>query len=139
MGHEKDERRDLAVAELERERDMAIARADEAEERERIAQDRLRELAPLEARIEVAERRALDAERRLDEITSRVAAASGRDDRAGSDPADDPSEHVPAGDDLAGDDSGDREAESVPPQVAELRARLARSAPRKKPGGTRET
>ncbi len=60
---------DLAIAELEHERDMAIARADEAEERERVAQERLRELVPLVARIEAAERRALDAERRLDEIS----------------------------------------------------------------------
>ena len=107
MGRGRDERRDLAIAELERERDMAIARADEAEERERAAQERLRRLMPLEARIEAAERRALDAERRLEEIVSRVASSDAR--------AEDPTGAEPD----------------------ELRARLARSAARKKLGGTR--
>lgn len=59
----------IALAEVERERDVSIARASEAAERERLARDRLETLAPLEQRVEVAERRALDAERRLDEIT----------------------------------------------------------------------
>ena len=125
MGQERDDRRDLAIAELERERDMAIARADEAEERERVAQERLRELVPLVARIEAAERRALDAERRLDEIMSRVAPSNGVNDLAGDEPDE-------------GDPGGDA-PEPVAPQAAELRARLARSAARKKPGGTRET
>ena len=63
---------DPVIGEIERERDVAIARARDAEERERLALDRLRSLASLEARVEVAERRALDAERRLAEISAQV-------------------------------------------------------------------
>jgi len=54
--------RDLALSEAEHERDVSIARAAEATERERLARERLATLAPLEARLEIAERRALDAQ-----------------------------------------------------------------------------
>lgn len=60
------------VAELAHERDVSIARATEAEERERLVRERLGSLTSLERRVEDAERRALDAERRLDEIEERV-------------------------------------------------------------------
>ena len=98
--------------EAEHERDVSIARAAEAEERERLARDRLEFLAPLERRIEIAERRALDAERRLDEIAERVG---------------DPSNEPPR--DADPDEAEDRAAR----QAAQLRARLTRSAARKKP------
>ena len=66
----------VALAEVAHERDVSMARASDAEERARLADDRLASLGPLEQRVEVAERRALDAERRLDEIEERVGAAT---------------------------------------------------------------
>jgi hypothetical protein len=69
-------------------------------------------LASLEERVKVAEARALDAERRLQELTEQVEAAAAR--RAGR------STTLPRPPD---------------PQAEELRARLARTAARKKPGG----
>jgi hypothetical protein len=69
-------------------------------------------LASLEERVKVAEARALDAERRLQELTEQVEAAAAR--RAGR------STTPPRAPD---------------PQAEELRARLARTAARKKPGG----
>jgi hypothetical protein len=101
----------LALAEVAAERDVSMARASDAEERARLADDRLASLGPLEQRVEVAERRALDAERRLDEIDDRVGAA------ATDEPPVAPSEPTAAR------------------QAAELRARLARTAARKKPTG----
>jgi hypothetical protein len=104
---------ELALMEAVHERDVSIARAAEAEARERLVRDRLESLVPLEHRVEVAERRALDAERRLDEVIERV----GDPQQAGvQDPNPDP-------------DPGDDAAR----HAAELRARLTRSAERKKP------
>lgn len=123
MGAEHHE--DPVIAEIERERDVAIARARDAEERERLTRDRLRDLASLEARLEVAERRALDAERRLEEISAQVAAATateasepagGLGTRSDGGPEDDP-----------------EEPDAAARQTADLRARLARTAARKKP------
>ena len=102
----------VALAEVAHERDVSMARASDAEERARLADDRLATLGPLEQRVEIAERRALDAERRLDEIADRVGAASS------DEPPDAPSEPSAA----AG-------------QTAALRARLARTTARKKPTG----
>ena len=102
----------VAMAEVAAERDVSMARASEAEERARLADDRLASLGPLEQRVEVAERRALDAERRLDEIDDRVGAATI------DEVSDGPSEPTVAA-----------------RQAAELRARLARTAARKKPTG----
>jgi len=100
-----------SLLEATHERDVSIARASEAEERARLADDRLRSLASLEHRVEVAERRALDAERRLEEISERVNAASAPPDAPTPSP----------------------EATSDPPDAtAELRARLARAAERKR-------
>jgi hypothetical protein len=106
-----DEQIDLraALTETAHERDVSMARASEAEERERLARERLASLASLEHRVEAAERRALDAERRLEEISDRV--------------------------------NGPQEILSEPDQTvarpagatAELRARLARAAERKRP------
>ncbi len=67
---------DMALVEVAHERDVSIARASEAEERERLIRDRLASLAPLERRVEDAERRVRDAERRLDEISARIEAAT---------------------------------------------------------------
>ena len=102
----------VALAEVAAERDVSMARASVAEERARLADDRLASFGPLEQRVEVAERRALDAERRLDEIDDRVGAA------VTDEPPDAPSEPTAAA-----------------RQAAELRARLARTAARKKPTG----
>jgi len=102
----------VALAELTHERDVSMARASDAEERARLADDRLASLGPLEQRVEVAERRALDAERRLDEIDERVGAATT------AEPSD--ASHEPI---------------AAARQTAELRARLARTAARKKPTG----
>ena len=66
----------MALVEVAHERDVSIARASEAEERERLIRDRLASLAPLERRVEDAERRVRDAERRLDEISARIEAAT---------------------------------------------------------------
>ena len=109
--------RDLALSEVEHERDVSIARAADAAERERLARERLAALAPLEARVEVAERRALDAERRLDELTERL---TGGPDGAAA-----------AGEGSNGSSAG---PEGTPGRAAELRARLTRSAERKRPG-----
>jgi len=112
--------RDLALSEAEHERDVSIARAAEATERERLARERLATLAPLEARLEIAERRALDAQRRLDALTQRVAGEPVSDDVGSSEETSDrPTEN-------------DR-PEPGPGRSAKLRARLARSAARKRP------
>lgn len=100
----------VALAEVAHERDVSMARASDAEERARLADERLASLGPLEQRVEVAERRALDAERRLDEIDDRLGAATT------DEPSDAPSEPTAAA-----------------RQTAELRARLARTAARKRP------
>jgi hypothetical protein len=105
--------RDLALSEVEHERDVSIARAAEAAERERLARERLAALAPLEARVEVAERRALDAERRLDELTERLTGGQGE---------------------TAGSGGSIAEPQEAPGRASELRARLTRSAERKRPG-----
>jgi hypothetical protein len=91
-----------ALLETAHERDVSIARASEAEEHARLADERLQALAALERRVHVAERRALDAERRLDEISEQIYSAP-----------DESSDDEPAG-------------ESGP--TAELRARLTRAA-----------
>ncbi|HVF08813.1 MAG TPA: hypothetical protein VNC60_09570, partial [Actinomycetota bacterium] len=72
------EQADLRAVLLEtmHERDVSIARAAEAEEHARLADERLQTLAALERRVHIAERRALDAERRLDEISEQVYGAS---------------------------------------------------------------
>lgn len=113
--------RDLALSEAEHERDVSIARAAEATERERLARERLATLAPLEARLEIAERRALDAERRLDALTERVAGEPTGSDDVGS-----------------SEDGSNRQTETdrpepAPGRSAQLRSRLARSAARKRP------
>jgi predicted nucleic acid-binding Zn-ribbon protein len=97
------------VAEAERERDAAEARAQAAE-------SRARDLGALDDRVEVAERRALDAERRLQELSEQVQAR-----RPGTDTSEASLEPV-----------GSTEA---PAAGNDLRARLARTAARKKPGG----
>lgn len=116
---------DPVIGEIERERDVAIARARDAEERERLALDRLRSLASLEARVEVAERRALDAERRLAEISAQVSTA-----------AEAPPISAPIPGSVAGHDPEDdpEEPDAAARQTADLRARLARTAARRKPG-----
>ncbi len=80
-------------------------------------EERLGILTGLEERVYVAETRALDAERRLQELTGQIA-ASGRE--------------------LSSFGSPDTDAGSAEPQLPEsddLRARLARTASRKKAGG----
>jgi hypothetical protein len=120
----------LALEEAERERDVSIARLAEAEERERLARERLLGLAPLEQRIEIAERRALDAERRLDEIADRMSTGgAGTADPPEPKPGPEPSTEPSTGDDAVVASPDDRAAR----QAAELRARLARTADRKKP------
>ena len=104
-----------ALVETAHERDVSIARASEAEARERLAHERLGSLASLEHRVEVAERRALDAERRLEEISERV--------NGPSEPPDAP------------DTSTDAEGSPTPSlagPTSELRARLTRAAARKR-------
>lgn len=97
------------LLETAHERDVSIARAAEAEEHARLADERLHAFAALERRVRIAERRALDAERRLDEISEQVyAAASAADDAAPEEP---PGEGGPG---------------------AELRARLSRAAARRR-------
>ena len=98
------------LAEAERERDAADARAQAAE-------TRARELGALGDRVEVAERRALDAERRLQELSEQVQAG-----RPGTEAVEVPLEPVD-------------QTEVAPPAATDLRARLARTAARKKPGG----
>ena len=123
MGPDRD---DVSIAEIERERDAAIARAREAEERERLALDRLHALAPLEARIEAAERRALDAERRLEEIAAQVSPLA----EAPPAPAE-PSSSSERSEPSEPEDPGEPDATAR--HTADLRARLARTAARKKP------
>ena len=98
------------VAEAERERDAADARAQAAE-------TRAQELEALGDRVEVAERRALDAERRLQELSEQVHAG-----RPGTEVSEAPLEPVGS-------------TEMAPAAATDLRARLARTAARKKPGG----
>jgi uncharacterized protein involved in exopolysaccharide biosynthesis len=98
------------LAEAERERDAAEARAQAAE-------TRAQELGALDDRVEVAERRALDAERRLQELSEQVQAG-----RPGTKVSEAPLEP-----------GGSTEVDS--PAAKDLRARLARTAARKKPGG----
>ncbi len=100
-----------ALVETEHERDVSIARASQAEERELLARERLGSLASLEHRVEVAERRALDAERRLEEISERVNGPGGGSDASNA--ATDAKGSGPAG------------------PSADLRARLTRAATRK--------
>jgi predicted outer membrane lipoprotein len=125
-----DEETAMALAEVAHERDVSMARASDAEERARLAGERLASLAPLERRVEVAERRALDAERRLDEIDERVDATANGDPAGsnGESPAEEPTAPAPGN---AGEPS------AAARQAAELRARLARTAARKKPGSNR--
>jgi len=118
-----DEEKEVALAEVTHERDVSMARASDAEERARLADDRLASLAPLEQRVEIAERRALDAERRLDEIGERVDAAA----------IDDTGETLGAS--VESNDEATSESTAAARQAAELRARLARTAARKKPTG----
>ena len=98
------------VDELERDRDAAEARAQAAE-------SRARELEALGDRVEVAERRALDAERRLQELSEQVQASR-------------PGTETPQASLAPADPT-----EMAPPAANDLRARLARTAARKKPGG----
>ncbi len=98
------------LAEAERERDAADARAQAAE-------TRAHELEALGDRVEVAERRALDAERRLQELSEQVRAS-----RPGTEVSEAPLEPV-------------GQTEVAPPAATDLRERLARTAARKKPGG----
>ena len=98
------------LAEAERERDAADARAQAAE-------TRAQELEALGDRVEVAERRALDAERRLQELSEQVQAS-----RLGTEVSEAPLEPVAS-------------TEMAPVAATDLRARLARTAARKKPGG----
>ena len=108
---------EIALTELVHERDISIARAAAAEDREQLTRDRLASLAPLERRIEIAERRALDAERRLEEIDERVDRAI-RDDVPDDDTVGEPAARGPS---------------TAASEADELRARLSRSASRKKP------
>jgi hypothetical protein len=114
-----DEEAAMALVEVAHERDVSIARVSEAEDRARLAGDRLATLAPLEQRLQIAERRALDAERRLDEIDERVDAAS--NDAASNDAA------------TNDDADADPEPSAAARRATELRASLARAAARKKP------
>jgi hypothetical protein len=126
----------IALAELAHERDVSIARAAEAEDRERLARDRLTALAPLERRIEIAERRAHDAERRLDEIGERVDLALRGDDGPGE--GDEPGGDAgPDGEEPGGGSGSDPTPGAPASDADELRARLARSAARRKPGADR--
>jgi hypothetical protein len=136
----------VALAEVAHERDVSMARASDAEDRARLAGDRLASLAPLEQRVEVAERRALDAERRLDEIDERVIAATiddagdpvGGAAASNGDPASANGDAEP--EEPAGPGPGEgatSEPTAAARQAAELRARLARTAARKKPGTNR--
>jgi len=117
---------EMALVEVAHERDVSIARASEAEERERLIRDRLTSLAPLERRVEDAERRVRDAERRLDEIGARIEAATGGETPQMAD----------VSPEVAGrDDAELRSSEptdDVARQAADLRDRLARTAARKR-------
>ncbi len=112
----------MALIEVANERDVSIARASQAEEGERLARERLTSLAPLELRVEVAERRALDAERRLEEIAERVDHAERDVDHA---------EREGDGSEAAMPEPSDAAASAA----SELRARLARTVERKEPPG----
>jgi hypothetical protein len=111
-----------ALIETAHERDVSIARATEAEERERLTRDRLASLAPLEHRVEVAERRALDAERRLEEISDRVNLPEKPNEL--EETVEPPERAIEP-----------PEGAVEPPEgaTAELRARLSRAAARKRP------
>jgi hypothetical protein len=116
----------MALVEVAHERDVSIARASEAEERERLIRDRLASLAPLERRVEDAERRVRDAERRLDEIGERIDAATRGETAPAVDASPEPADH---------DDAEPRSSEptdDVARQAADLRDRLARTAARKR-------
>jgi len=117
---------EMALVEVAHERDVSIARASEAEERERLIRDRLASLAPLERRVEDAERRVRDAERRLDEISARIEAATGGETPQTAD----------ASPEVAGDDDAELRSpeptDDVARQAADLRDRLARTAARKR-------
>lgn len=117
---------EMALVEVAHERDVSIARASEAEERERLIRDRLASLAPLERRVEDAERRVRDAERRLDEISARIEAATGGETPQTADASPEVTGH---------DDAELRSSEptdDVARQAADLRDRLARTAARKR-------
>jgi hypothetical protein len=117
---------EMALVEVAHERDVSIARASEAEERERLIRDRLASLAPLERRVEDAERRVRDAERRLDEISARIEAATSGETAPAVDASPEPAGH---------DDAEHRSSEptdDVARQAADLRDRLARTAARKR-------
>jgi len=139
-GHERsDEETGVALAEVAHERDVSMARASDAEERARLAGDRLASLAPLERRVEIAERRALDAERRLDEIDERVGAATIGDAQASDGDSEvSTGDHGPEESAAPGSGQGaSGEPSAAARQAAELRARLARTAARKKPDPNR--
>lgn len=117
---------DMALVEIAHERDVSIARASEAEERERLVRDRLASLGPLEQRVEIAERRVRDAERRLDEIGERIAAATQQETTPSHEETPEPpNQDAP---EASSSDASDGAAR----QAADLRERLARTAARKR-------
>ena len=61
---------DMALIEIAHERDVSIGSGIRGRGRERLVRDRLASLGPLEQRVEIAERRVRDAERRLGRSTS---------------------------------------------------------------------
>lgn len=136
-----DEEAALALSEVAHERDVSIARASDAEERARLADDRLASFAPLQQRVEIAERRALDAERRLDEIDEQVVAATNGDvaeatvDIAVPDSGGVATDGGSSGAGSGTDEEPASERSAAARQSAELRARLARTAARKKRAG----
>ncbi len=111
-------------ATLQMQLQAAEQRARDAELRAQAAELRAEELASLEARVQVAERRALDAERRLFELTEQVESVQGRAHAPDLDPPE--------------DDGAADVYEGAVGQPNDLRARLARTAARKKPGGSLE-
>jgi hypothetical protein len=126
--------------------DVARQQAGVAEARAQGAEARAEELGALGERVEVAERRALDAERRLQELSEQVeaarpeprrrrsraseprAVAESSNDAPQIETDDEPSE-APVNTDGSGEVANAAEA-------TDLRARLARTAARKKPGGS---
>jgi hypothetical protein len=88
-------------------------------DRGREAEERASALAALERRVETAERRALEAERRLKELSDEVAASAGRR----------PKDPMPGEAHRATANEFD---------AADLRSRLARTAARKKPGSAQD-
>ncbi|HET6712247.1 MAG TPA: hypothetical protein VFI59_00840 [Actinomycetota bacterium] len=117
---------DMALVEMAHERDVSIARASEAEERERLVRDRLASLGPLEQRVEIAERRVRDAERRLDEIGERIAAATQHGAAPSHEGTPEPSNQD------ATEDPSSEPADDAARLAADLRERLARTAARKR-------